>query len=537
MKGYLTIIMMLVMYNMSAQIPGCTSPVGEANQFCAGAGGLVFPNTSDDMGVPDLVDGAYHCLYSTPNPVWYYLQIDDAGTINFQIEQNTQYDANGVAIGAPLDVDFVAFGPFMDLEHACTTVQIGSGSPNPASLVVGCSYSGVAVENFTITNAQPGEVYAILITNYNGDPGFIKLIQTNAGDPGAGSTDCSFLCNVSLPEDITLCGSGEVEIFADISSAEDSEINSIKWYRNGVLMDPNVYNTDTIIVDQAGTYKVEVDKENCTGDIITDEMIVTIVPKFEGSVVDSISICDDLNDNSETFDLAKYLSEQTIPSNFEYKFFATQANANANVSPLGATFTTAQTTIYLRVSDKTLPSCFVLKPVQLKFKSILPDADFNFDNVRICEAYLVPPLPQNQTYAYYETLDGSGNVTEKIAIPADFRSLGVGSYKIYVQEINNEGCLSTQSYFVEVLSCVVPRGISPNADGNNDYLDLTDYHAKKVQIFNRYGKMVFDKPNYRNEWFGQDNSGKLLPSGTYYIVLETHVRSITGWVELVREIK
>ena len=60
---------------------------------------------------------------------------------------------------------------------------------------IACSYSAAPVESFSINGAQSGEIYVLVITNFNQSAGFIKLEQTNAGQQGAGSTDCSILAN------------------------------------------------------------------------------------------------------------------------------------------------------------------------------------------------------------------------------------------------------------------------------------------------------------------------------------------------------
>jgi gliding motility-associated-like protein len=67
----------------------------------------------------------------------------------------------------------------------------------------------------------------------------------------------------------------------------------------------------------------------------------------------------------------------------------------------------------------------------------------------------------------------------------------------------------------------------------NDYLHLT---AEKVEIFNRYGSKVYSKINYNNDWFGQSDSGSILPDGTYYYAIELFGGEIkTGWIYINKE--
>ncbi|RYD86938.1 MAG: gliding motility-associated C-terminal domain-containing protein, partial [Sphingobacteriales bacterium] len=91
-------------------------------------------------------------------------------------------------------------------------------------------------------------------------------------------------------------------------------------------------------------------------------------------------------------------------------------------------------------------------------------------------------------------------------------------------------------FTVESSFCSIPKGISPNNDSLNDTFDLTGLNVRTISIFNRYGKEVFSRANYNNEWGGQANNGDELPSGTYYYMIElTDGKSETGWVYINRE--
>jgi gliding motility-associated-like protein len=69
----------------------------------------------------------------------------------------------------------------------------------------------------------------------------------------------------------------------------------------------------------------------------------------------------------------------------------------------------------------------------------------------------------------------------------------------------------------------LPQGFSPNGDGKNDRLVFTalEYFAPaSLKVFNRYGTLVFDNPNYQNDWDGTNmDNNKALPDGTYFYVL------------------
>ena len=91
---------------------------------------------------------------------------------------------------------------------------------------------------------------------------------------------------------------------------------------------------------------------------------------------------------------------------------------------------------------------------------------------------------------------------------------------------------------VLVENCNYPKGISPNFDGDNDYLDLVYRNIIELKIYNRYGKVVYEHgKGYKREWIGQDNNGKPLPAGTYFLYVKTQNYEHSDWIQLVREVK
>ena len=146
----------------------------QANPFCTGTN-YSFPNSTNVANL-----GSVGCLGSAPNPVWYYMEIDQNGPMTFTINQQT-------AAGSGIDVDFALWGPYTSLAAGCAGGTFPVGSP------IDCSYSTAAQETATIPNAQIGQFYILLLTNFANQPGNISFSQTG----GSGSADCSFVCGVT----------------------------------------------------------------------------------------------------------------------------------------------------------------------------------------------------------------------------------------------------------------------------------------------------------------------------------------------------
>jgi hypothetical protein len=146
----------------------CTTPAppttcGGANPFCTGTN-YQFPATTN---FPSM--GQVGCLYTTPNPAFYWMQVSTAGNIDIHI-----------ASGG--DVDFICWGPFTSLLDACATNLMANAG-------VDCSYSIAAQEDCNIPNAQVGQVYVLLITNYANMVTNITFSQTS----GNGATNCGII--------------------------------------------------------------------------------------------------------------------------------------------------------------------------------------------------------------------------------------------------------------------------------------------------------------------------------------------------------
>ncbi|MDK2772637.1 MAG: gliding motility-associated C-terminal domain-containing protein, partial [Flavobacterium sp.] len=99
----------------------------------------------------------------------------------------------------------------------------------------------------------------------------------------------------------------------------------------------------------------------------------------------------------------------------------------------------------------------------------------------------------------------------------------------------SDSCYGVGTFEIVVNGCTIPKGFSPNGDGNNDTWDLSSFNIKKVEVFNRYGLKVYSKRNYVNEWGGKSDNGDELPTGTYYYMIDFEDRpSVTGWVYINR---
>ena len=116
-----------------------------------------------------------------------------------------------------------------------------------------------------------------------------------------------------------------------------------------------------------------------------------------------------------------------------------------------------------------------------------------------------------------------------------------GTYNISLITTSPNGCMDTifkLIYIVEGLE--IPNVFTPNGDGFNDVFQvitsgIIDYD---LQIYNRWGVMLFESTSTAIHWDGRTNAGVEAATGTYFYILTaksgTKDYSRTGTITLLR---
>ncbi|WP_165750378.1 gliding motility-associated C-terminal domain-containing protein [Cellulophaga sp. Z1A5H] len=146
--------------------------------------------------------------------------------------------------------------------------------------------------------------------------------------------------------------------------------------------------------------------------------------------------------------------------------------------------------------------------------------------------------------------EGGSNTDNAITILWD----DLQSTSLSVSYENQLGCTASVSQDIATISCgevlgeefglLVYNEFTPNNDGFNDYFEVKGIlnYSSRVQIYNRNGNLVFETVNYQNNWDGIAsvsgvlNPGDVLPSGTYYYVINIPEldKNLMGWLQLAR---
>lgn len=121
---------------------------------------------------------------------------------------------------------------------------------------------------------------------------------------------------------------------------------------------------------------------------------------------------------------------------------------------------------------------------------------------------------------------------------AMIENLAVGDYILEVSDA--DACIVTLIIPIENEGgdCIeIPTAISPNADGANDtwiISGLQDYPDAVIEIYNRWGSLLYSSNNYQNDWDGTYD-GENVPAGVYYYVIKINDdKTYTGSLTVIR---
>lgn len=381
--------------------------------ICAGGDEIVFPNSNEENSTNFEAEAGpdYGCVNFQPYPSWFFLKVDTSGNLEFLISQFQNKDGSGYQI----DVDFVLWGPFSEDDELCDYNNLSGEN------IVDCSYEPFSEEEMRINNAQAGEIYVLMITNFNRDPGFISLRQTNAELANAGSTDCS-LINGILGDDRNLCIENEAILDANFPG-----ISQYAWYylnenTGEFILIPDESDAE-LRVTQSGVYRVEI-LDNVTNIEDFDEIEIQFFDTPEIFFPESTQVCGGIPQNLNLREWDEEISGSQ--ENVIVEYYTTDQNAIAGEAITDpANFQISEETqIFARVIDSQ--SLCASEVISLDFtESLLPE-DVLAPQTIIC-------------------LDPDGNLAENIQVGedlgADFEYTWFGDGSIIsntaLLEINN----------------------------------------------------------------------------------------------------
>lgn len=294
----------------------------------------------------------------------------------------------------------------------------------------------------------------------------------------------------------------------------------------------NITNTTTTLnynnITQTTLYMAVVENvATCPRDSSSTALIQIDPTTISGTLTLSDTVC--YFENNDTLQLIG-----NVGNVLDWEF---SVNNGISWQPLN---NTTNAFVYTNLTDTTL------------YRALVKSGVCATETTNIVTISVLPPLPVNAgldtNIIKFQsiTLNGSGSGTASwspttwLQNPSAFNTIATPeettTYILTVTDENN--CTNSDTLVINVEQ-PIPNAISPNGDGVNDFFvvnQIETFPSSKLQIFNRYGSVVFDDSPYKNNFEGKSNGGSDLPDGIYYYLLDfgTGEQPINGFILIKR---
>lgn len=466
-----------------------------------GLGPLLYRITTKD-GIPFLVQNGNSNLFSALAPGLYNFQVEDVcGNI-----LNSLFEVN---IPNPLTITPSTFclGQLATLsvpDFSFLTYQWWEAS-NP-SVILSTTHS-LTFSSFS--PATDSGVYFVS-TTYNGNPNSCLNSVLNYTVSGEGF-------NPQAGDDVVLSYCGNQGVINLFSLLQGNFMSTGTWQEvssSGMLQGSNWDSSSVIPGIYLFTYRVN---GNCN---VFDEAQITI--EIKAIPVAPIASVDPVLCDGQALHL--YASSQP---NANYVWSGPNNFSSTQQNPTITGITSAIDGIYsVKVFVNGCESSTATAAV-----AVHPLPEFTIEKGCDGVRYVLKVVVVNDSFdATTATYTWSGpNGFEGTGNPIDITGEEMGNYTVQVAD--STGCSLSKSIAVLGTFCEVPNIITTNNDGFNDSFDLSGMEVKQLEIYNRFGRKVYEANDYLNEWYGQNTEGKRLPDSTYYYIIHlSDSTTKTGWV-------
>lgn len=360
------------------------------------------------------------------------------------------------------------------------------------------------MQGFTITNNTSGATanisFQIVASQANAGYNTLTFTATDNGTPPLATTVTLVIHIDTVPTPV-ITGPSEFCAGQSITlSVQGGNYSTYNWT-------PGNQNTSNITVNQPGTYTVTGTIGGCSQ--TSAPFLVTENPLPNPVILGASSLCGDAPNTTLTLNnsYVSYLwsngstDSSIVVSGGSYTVTVTDGN--------GCTNTSAQVTVSL--SPEPVADFSFVPPGG----TIFPGDTINFMDLSSVAN------PANIVSWTWNLGDGNNSALQN---PAHIYA-EPGEYTVCLIVETADGCNDTvcKTYLVLSREIIAPNVISPNGDGVNDYLifKYLEYYPNSIlKVYNRWGNLVYESDDYKNDWDGKNQyNGKILSDGTYYYVL------------------
>ena len=474
-------------------------PTGENIELCAGET-VTLDGTPANLS--DIVNPQYQWLQDgveisgATSPT---LVVDEAGLYEIEVDAEACTNITGDFTVDVLDYQVDIVQPTDNCVDTGETLEIsadvtGLSSAQQNNISYQWSYNGNTETTETIQLGSTQDV--TLTTTVNGcERTSTETIEiyTNPEVPSLGE-------NVICPGDTSA-------LDATPDNASNLDNTEYTWFLDGAEI---VGENDAVLqIDEDGTYQVEVDNNGC----VTSESIDVNLVDYTVDLGSDASVCTDVG-ATNSFEIVPSISG--IPDSeldqVDYSWDNGETSETITVDSEG---TYTLTTTYLGCTETDEINVTFIQSLAV---DLGPDFKSCFTEQEVLTTGLANDDPNISFTWFRDDAQLSNETSSSLAVEEE------GTYEV---EVNNQGCISSSTITItgyNVDNCTITQGLSPNGDEDNECLDLTFLNDRtgidNVQIFNRYGRKVFESNSYVKEFCGQDDDGDRLTTGTYFYVIK-----------------
>jgi len=209
--------------------------------------------------------------------------------------------------------------------------------------------------------------------------------------------------------------------------------------------------------------------------------------------------------------IATYSPAQLINNGIENDFFGRVFSNVYENAISGAALTDSTLALTWAISKKTAENAEVI----VKLQNDAPAESALFRSLRENSYVTIYGNGAWDKPFLWNPAQSPGNITGSFSIASaivNSRRVVLGNKLLYLSK-------RVSKHFK---AFAIPNAFSPNADNINDkwiIRGLKDYDNCTVEIFTRYGRLVFRSQSYQQPWDGTYN-GSPMPVGTYYYLID-----------------
>lgn len=561
-------------------------------------GNTLNPNENSYMTTPSILPSSTATLNLAPSDtvIAAYLYWAGSGTGDFDIKLNgvdfsadTEYNI----VGTFNELDF--FSAFTNITSYIQTTENGNYTFSDLDL-------GTFISNYFYSNRTNFGGWAILVIYENtalplNQINVYQGLEALSPNPSAGFIDSKTIelnnlylisntgakigfiawegdANIPVNEKLEFTANGATNTLSNSLNPPTNAFNSTDTEANtSVLynMDLDIYSIENYVVP--GTTSAEVTLQSGQDYV----MLNTIVTKLNSQLPDATIVLDDYTTNCNsgtiTVDYTVYNinSTEVLLANTEIGFYiGTEligTTTTLNDIPIGG----SESGIITLNLPENIPEIFILTAIvdytnlvfelnednntsnELEITLLLSPSEIIFENLISCNLGFYHGIfdfslyEENEYFeiSFFETQIDAETESNPIINISNYES-DISPKEIFVRIENNFGCYSITSFQLTTRNCppTIYNAVSANNDGANDtfFIDgLRDIFLNfKLEVYNRWGKLVWTGNNNKEDWNGYVKEGifsKQATTGTYFYILylndADYPKPLTGYLYLI----